>query len=89
MKIQSLSISEWNSYEPNYRPGAYKCTIRYKGNSGEVQVNLTPDLTQRVMAVIAEELVAASKEIANDLTKEIIEHAALAAPAKEAIGHEG
>jgi hypothetical protein len=77
MKIASLNISERQTYEPGYRPNAYKATIKYKGNYGEVTVNLTPDLTTKVMRVIADELVAASKEIANDLTKEIIEHAAL------------
>jgi|HubBroStandDraft_5_1064220.scaffolds.fasta_scaffold23187_8 hypothetical protein len=80
MKIQRLGISEWSSYEPGYRPGAYKATIQYKGQNGEVSVQLTPDLTQKVLNVIAEELVAASREIANDLTKEIIQHAQLEAP---------
>lgn len=83
MRISSLNINEWQNYEPGYRKDSYRATIKYKGSSGEVMINLTPELTKKVMHVIADELVAASKEIANDLTREIIEQN-LALPAASA-----
>lgn len=58
----------------------YNCTIEISGTSGKTELDLSPELTTRLMAVIGEEVVASSKRTAEAMTAEIITVAALPAP---------
>lgn len=81
MKLESLSISPVSSWEPNYKEDSYKGRIKYVGQHGAIEINLTPEFTKKLIAIIAEDLVVASKEVANNLTADVLNHAALPAPA--------
>jgi hypothetical protein len=58
----------------------YDCTIEIYGQSGKVELNLSPELTTRLMAIIGDEVVASSKRTAEAMTAEIITVAALPSP---------
>lgn len=46
--------------------------ITFKGNAGAVELNLDEELSQRLLAVVAEEVAAAGREVAHNLTAEIV-----------------
>ena len=58
----------------------YDCTIEIYGQSGKVELNLSPELTTRLMAIIGDEVVASSKRTAEAMTAEIITVSALPSP---------
>jgi hypothetical protein len=82
MQFESLSIASYQSWQPQYKEGAMHGTIKYKGAHGDVTVNLTDALARKILAVVAEDMVAASREIATNLTSDVINSVPqLAAPA--------
>jgi hypothetical protein len=70
MKLDQLRISIIPSYKPN--AGQYEGAIKYAGQSGEVTVNLSHELSMQILNVVAADMVETSKAIANDLTTDII-----------------
>ena len=67
MQLKSLEISKNESYMP--RPDDYTGRLRYVNQAhGAVELALSDELSRKILAVIAEDLVAASKKIANELT---------------------
>lgn len=86
MIISQIRISKQGYYGGNYGRGAlkpetpYDCTIEVVGVSGKTELNLSPELTTRLMAIIGDEVVASSKRTAEAMTAEIITVAALPSP---------
>jgi len=70
MRLESLSISRVGYGEDE---GVYTGTARFHGNHGEVALRLTRDLSQIILKACAEELVKASKDVAELLTTEVLE----------------
>jgi hypothetical protein len=70
MKLEQLRIEVVPSWMPN--AGQYQGTIKYAGQSGEVTVNLSHELSMQILNVVAADMVETSKAIANDLTADII-----------------
>ena len=70
MRLDSVAITR-NSYGP--REGQYECIVTYQGDYGSaVKLQLQPEMTKRVLALVAEEMVRATQQVATDLTAEII-----------------
>lgn len=72
MKMTYLMIQEMRSYAPGYKPGSYVGEITYEHQTGSVKLNLTPELSTKILAIVAEDLTAASKEVALNLTSAVI-----------------
>ena len=80
MRLNYMSVRPIASYEPGYVEGQnlFVAAITYAGANGEVKLNLGADFCTRILALVADEMVKGSQEIATKLTAEIITQAALA-----------
>jgi orotate phosphoribosyltransferase len=58
----------------------FRATIEVHGNHGKVELNLSPELSERVVALIAEDVAAAGRATAEAMTAAVLNVAALAAP---------
>lgn len=60
----------------------FRATVEVHGNSNKTQLNLSPELSARIMAVIADEIVAAARATAEAMVADAltIQQPALAAP---------
>lgn len=58
----------------------FRATIEVMGQSGKVELNLSPEMSARIVAIIAEEVAAAGRATAEAMTAEVLNVAALAAP---------
>lgn len=69
LQLQSLSIERtlWGEHK-----GLFQGKIKYAGERGEVAVVLSPKDCERLFPVIAEAIVSASREVAEQLTKEAL-----------------
>lgn len=77
MKLESLLIT----LEPSYseQAGQYTGRITFENvNKGTVKLNLSNELSAKLLAVVANELVATSRMVAQELTAQCIESAASA-----------
>jgi hypothetical protein len=78
MRLQKIYIRRpWNDEK------RLEGSVEFAGKSGEISLHLTDELSRRVLEVVADELVASSRQVAQDLTREIIEAHAPALPAGE------
>lgn len=67
--FKSLKIEyDWNSR-------ALVGQIRVAGDNGTIDLKVTPELTAKLVAVCADELVSCARETAQAMTAEMIEHA--------------
>lgn len=85
MKLESINIraaSRWDKFK------GYKGEITFDGPLGKVQIQIGDDLSRRILNECAEELVAASQQVAHELTADILEQE-VAAPAIEDQTQEG
>jgi hypothetical protein len=73
LRLKSIIINR--SY---YGEQALRGTVEYESGTGKVEVNLTQDQLAGVLAVVASAIVAASRELASDLTQAIVSDAARA-----------
>lgn len=71
MILESLYIQRLPSYDPN--PGSYKGEVKLTGDKGNLTVNLTPDLSAKVVALLAESIVSAAKQTSALMVSEVIE----------------
>ena len=72
MKLKRLEIAQpYFSDQTNKLTGS----IEFEGNNGKVTIELTQDHIKGVLAVVADALVTATKEVATELTANIIETA--------------
>ena len=74
MRLTYLSLQPVASYEPQYVPGrtTYKLSVKYETGNGSIESRLGPDIATRILELIADEIVKESKEVAQQLTAEIL-----------------
>ena len=72
MELESISIYKQPSYAPGYKEGSYRGIIKYSGQYGTVEVQLTPELSAAVLAIVADNIVQASRAVATLLTASVI-----------------
>jgi hypothetical protein len=85
MKLESLQIQ----LEPSYsdQAGQYTGRVTFENErKGVVKLSLSPELSNRILAVVADELVATSRMVAMELTAQCIESVA-ALPVHETENH--
>ena len=71
MELKSLNLNRY-SYQND---GKLTGTLHVTSNEGsEIKIVLTEDKADKILALISEQLVESAKEIAENLTREIIEH---------------
>lgn len=72
--LRSLQIRNRDYYSRtnNNSPIQYEGQIEFAGSNGEVKINLSSDLSQKVLAVVAEAMVESTRQVAHDLTAEIL-----------------
>ena len=68
------------SYGKKDPAAPYRATIEVEGRSGKVELNLTEELSKRVVAVIADEVAAAGRATAEAMVAEAMTITALPAP---------
>ena len=75
MKLSYLSVSPIVPYMAGYIDGEnrYNVVVKYDGKHGDITLKLGSEFAARMLALVAEELVAGSKEIAQRLTSETID----------------
>lgn len=73
MKLEVLHIYNVTWAHDGAQPGDYKGTVRFKGQTGEIQLKLPARFNQRILEIVAEELVAESRNLAQNLTAACIE----------------
>lgn len=66
MKMKNLWINR------NQYTGAFTGRIEFEGEAGAVTVNLSPDASGKMMAVVADAMVGAAREVAERLTAECL-----------------
>ena len=59
----SISFQDYGVNKNRYTGEAY-----FKNESGGVQIVLTPDVSDKILAIVAEAVVSNAKEVANELT---------------------
>lgn len=68
MKLESLIVTH------NYgTPRKYAATIKFSNDFGSTELKLPEDMTERLLAVVGDALVDASKGVAQQLTAATIE----------------
>ena len=74
MRLSYLSLQPYASYENGFVEGrtTYKLSVKYETSKGSIETRLGPDVATRVLAVIADEIVKESQEVAQNLTAEIL-----------------
>ena len=75
MEVEYVNIQRNASYDP--RPGEYKGRIKFKGQHGEVEIQLDNKLSNEVLRLCAESLTRATKDLAQNLTAAVFEQAGL------------
>jgi hypothetical protein len=67
----SLELDRWGKHE-----GRYTGRARFSNDCGNVEVILAPDTSDKILALLADQLVAAAQETAKLMTAQIISTAA-------------
>lgn len=71
MILEQLTIRRNESYETN--PGSYRGEIKFKNQYGEIKLHLNEETSKKILAVVAEQMVISSRELATNLTANCIE----------------
>lgn len=71
MRIRSISIQK------KYNASGYDCTVSVDGEYQQMVLTLDEDYTQRVIDVVAELIVDGSRRVAENLTKQALDHKAI------------
>ena len=58
----------------------FHATIEVLGQTGKIELNLTPEMSARVVAIIADEVAQAGRAAAEAMTAEVLTVAALPTP---------
>jgi hypothetical protein len=58
----------------------FRATIEVVGQSGKIELNLSPEMSGRIVAIIADEVAAAGRATAEAMTAEVLSVAALPEP---------
>jgi hypothetical protein len=77
MQLERLAITRetWG-----VNKGQFTGAIEFSNQSGKIQLNLNHETGQKLLAVVAECLVDTAKEVATQLTTEVIDSSRLIAP---------
>jgi hypothetical protein len=81
MILTQLSIYKNESYQPN--PDGYRGTLSFKNQYGDITLQLTPELSAKILALVGENAIEATRAVANNLTAAVFSQPALAAPVKQ------
>ncbi len=85
MFVTSINVRREGYYGSNYGKAdpkkPFNATIELHGQHGKVELNLSQDMSQRIVAILADEIAAAGKATAEALTSNFLE----AAPALEQV----
>lgn len=82
MLLNELRITKRPSWE--VKGIQYKGAIKYEGAHGTIELHLNHETSLKILAVVADAMVASSKELATDLTRDVIDSLPqLAAPTVE------
>lgn len=76
MKLEQLIISH-QSY--GVHAGKYTGTASFKGQYGGVDIVLSPEVSVEVLKLCADALISNARDVANNLTAQIIERSGVAA----------
>ena len=70
MQLESLSLrlQTWGT-----NTGRYTGTVVFSGSHGETTLNLNADLTDKILTVVAEQIVVSAKEVAENLIIEAMQ----------------
>lgn len=71
MKLNLIYLS-LDDFGPN--KGNYSGHMEFVGQFGRIQLKIGPDISQRVIALVAEQLVEAAKETSKLMVGDILEH---------------
>jgi hypothetical protein len=82
MFVRTIQIGRENDYGySRFDPQApFIAKIKVEGKSGNIELNLSPELSRRVVDIIAEEVAAAGRATAEAMTAEILSVPQLSAP---------
>ena len=69
MILENLVIARRNSWENGI--GDFRGTLRIKGANGTIELAVDDEVSKRILAVVADSLVIAAKDIAQNLTAEV------------------
>lgn len=69
MILEQLTITKNSSYSPN--PDGFSGQLRFKSQYGAIELQLTPDLSAKILAVVGANAVEASKQIAQNLSADV------------------
>lgn len=75
MFVTRISIARdgYYSYTKPDPTKPLRATVEVQGQTGKVELNLSPELSERVVAVIADEIAAAGRATAEALTASCLE----------------
>lgn len=71
MKLSSLNLRR-SSYGVDQ--GELAGTLVVTTVSGDIQLRLSQEKCEQILAIVSEQLVDSAKEVAENITKEIVEH---------------
>jgi hypothetical protein len=71
LEYLNLEIDRWGENE-----GRYIGKAKFSGKGGKVEINLSPDTSDKILALLADQLVVAAQETASLLTAQVIATAA-------------
>lgn len=74
LQIEHISIQRPYSYEPG---DPYKCEVKIRGDYQNLHLKLSDEVSQRVIALVADQIVEGSKLVADELTREALGFTAL------------
>lgn len=69
--LEYLSVSLVPAWDAN-APARYNGLVKFKGEYGSVTLNLSDEVSRRMLAVVADQVVSTSRQVASDLTREAI-----------------
>ena len=72
MKLETIYLTR-TGYGPT--PDQITGKVKVSTQSGEIELKLSPEHIRGVLALVADALVAQTRELATEMTTEVIEHA--------------
>ncbi len=81
MILKSLTVRRQGDYYGSYRKvkasAPFEATIEVQGERGEVKLNLSADLSRRIVEIVADEAASAGRETAKMMTADAMDVKAL------------
>lgn len=68
MRMQSVNISlqEWGDFKDRYTG-----SVRFTSHGGDISVNLDPDTSDKVLAIVADQLISSASTVAALMREDI------------------